>query len=224
MKRQDGALILKRSELRALLAHASKDTTREALCSLLVDVERGVVVATDGHRLALLGHEDWPLASWTLQDLGTIPSPSAVIVPRAPLEAASKACPPKGCVVLRADGPRVIVEMHATDLPLGAPMSSSQPLRVEVAFPAISQVMPSHAFEAVEEGKDDRGCDHADAPARRAARRVGYTPRYLVDALDFVGTQESWNDAAVLHTPTDPHNPLVVRMGRALALIMPKRT
>ena len=231
MNKTENALILSRAELRTLLAHASKDATRDALWGLCVDVGRGLVIATDGHRLALLAHEGWPKEHWSIEGLADIPSASSVIVPRDQLEAANKACPAKGCVALRAVDQHIVVEVHAKELPSAEPMSTTRPLRVESQFPAVSQVLPPHSFETLK-ADDVRAARDAvvrlggePAEARSLASAAAYTPRYLIDALEFVATQEPWrrDASALIVTPTHSLDPLVVRFGFALALVMPKR-
>ena len=102
MRITDTGAEITKLEARALLAHASKDETREHLASIHVDPARGAVVATDGHRLALCNGAE-PSACF------------AFSVPREAIERAQKASKPASMVrlTLRSDG-RVDV---AVDLP-----------------------------------------------------------------------------------------------------------
>lgn len=53
MQLSETQLIITRDELAAFCAHASTDTTRAHLASVCIDLSRGRVASTDGHRLLL---------------------------------------------------------------------------------------------------------------------------------------------------------------------------
>lgn len=237
MHKIDNALTLSRAELRAVLTHVSKDTTRAHISGLLVDVERGLVVATDGHRLAVLAHADSD-AFERRSNLDGIPSKTAVIVPRAQLDAAAKSAPAKGVIVLRPDpeGTRIVVEVRAPNHPTDVLLSTSEPLRVEAMYPPVSQVLPAHCAERVvdraaaraaspesfADERDERaGPD--DAPSRACARMVALDARYLTQAIELCETQDSYRTEMTIHTPTHPLDPVVLRRDRVMVVLMPKR-
>lgn len=88
MHTTDTAITLTRHELVALLAHAQDDETRPHRTCLRFErtADTAHVVATDGHRQAVLG--------------GRAPGgiPAAWSVPRDVVERLIKSCPAKGCV------------------------------------------------------------------------------------------------------------------------------
>lgn len=75
-------MIIAKKILQALLAHASKDTTRPAQCGLFVHFDRRYVVATDGHRCAFLALVPLPVRELEEHMDG------GILVPRASIAAA----------------------------------------------------------------------------------------------------------------------------------------
>lgn len=78
-------MIIGKKILVALLTHASKDTTRTAMCGLLVHLEKRYLVATDGHRAGFVS-----LGKATIAELSRDPhvTEGGVCISRATFAAA----------------------------------------------------------------------------------------------------------------------------------------
>lgn len=100
MELHGNTLELTKAELRALLAHASTDEERAALCSIVVEPGRCPprVWASDGHRAVVV-------VAQTRDSVGQVER-TAVIVPRAPLDQALRLAGGKGRTVRLRIGPR----------------------------------------------------------------------------------------------------------------------
>lgn len=122
-----------RAELRALLAHASTDTTRIGMCAIGLDVVKGAATATDGHRAAKVWGERVNYDSAVVPD-------RVLIVDRTAVEWAVK-------LAKRDD--QVIMTTRRTDDPVtitvGIHISTHH--LINASHPPVDQVIPQHEIK-----------------------------------------------------------------------------
>ena len=155
----DSTFILSRSELKAIIAHASTDDTRAHLNGVGFDVANGCAVATDGHRLAVLREELCVIGAPFEADT------KVTIVRLATLERAAKMIPRGGSLRVQVTSPitATLTALEKSGAPgavLNAEMSDSRD-----RFPPYVVILPA----AVEFG------------AFPLPTRVGFNANYLAD-------------------------------------------
>ena len=188
--------------LRATLAAASKDVTRESLCGIHLTVCDGVVVATatDGHRLHRAS------VQWVAFEDGELPATGALLIPRAGAEAALKAVPaPK-----RGQAP-ALATFTATGFETD--VASVKWIALDAsAFPDADRLIA--------------GTGNAEKPAPT----LGVSPRYVVDAAEACALLDP-TIAMVWHQPSTVFDPVRgeatgyphSETATVLAVIMPVR-
>jgi hypothetical protein len=221
MELQANTLDLTKAELRALLAHASTDPAREALCAIYV--EPGAcpprVFAVDGHRAAIC-------VAQCADRVGSHER-TAIGVPRAPLDQAVRLAGGTGRTIRLRIGPREdapdqgpsalgapagVVSVEVLDqhgAPTGAAFWAK---RSDITPPDIDAVIPTPD----------------PTPGVRAAY-VHLDPAYLADVRHVVAAAESdphphATMAGIrLYSPTGAETPVAFSAGAWAVVIMPTK-
>lgn len=183
MELHGNTLELTRAELRALLAHASTDEERAALCSIVVEPGRCPprVWASDGHRAAVV-------VAQTRDSVGQVER-TAVIVPRAPLDQALRLAGGKGRTIRLRIGPREDAPEGTTVLGAPAGIVSVEVIDGQTGAPT------GAAFWAKRQDSDPPNLDAAlpdpDPTPGTRAPFAHLDPAYLADVRHVVAAAES---------------------------------
>lgn len=215
---------------KALLDHASDDTTRPHLHGIAVGTSSAILAATDGHRLALHWSEGEDVASqatigsWLDDASRAGDSRDFVSVPRALWEQAIALCGSKAAkrgedaivVTWDADAQTVRIDVERVDgLPVAPLVADCS--RQSAKFPAIWQVIPKHWKPARPNDRDDERetvsklwCVHAD---------------YIAQAAKFCASTAELSTAkgVRLVPPTKDLDPMIVEGNRTAVVLMPMR-
>jgi hypothetical protein len=220
MQKNEDKLILSRAELRALLAHASKDQTRPHLYGLFIAVDAGFVAATDGHRLAVV-RADEGVTDWG-NDKGHI-------IARSAIETAVKVARAKGEITFSAEPNGVTIEAWEATAGIGRATYSAAWGRVEATYPPIRQVIPAYWHERVEtqsEAQQRAARGEEVQQVRESAQCWGANGKYVAEAIELVGASSDYDRGNVIISgPTTPLDPFVVhnRQSTTFVVIMPVR-
>lgn len=119
-----------KAELKALVAHSSKDETRQHVHCLALIGTKASAVTTDGHRLCLV----------TSQLVGTF---DEVLVPRDAVDRAIKMADAKGSVVIDVETNQIVLR-NAETQPTGT--ITFKPYD-DAKFPPYEQILPAFPFD-----------------------------------------------------------------------------
>jgi hypothetical protein len=209
---------------RALLAHASDDTTRPHLHAIGYCGRAGVLFATDGHRLAIHWDDDTKFTAWLTSE--DHPQSEIAAVPRTIADQAVALCTSKrGKNVPEdeiefsssAEG-QVTIQVHRGDGLPTAPMVAS----ADVRYPSVVQVIPAWWREkATKIAHEPEG----DGERRTAADLWCIDADYLVDVAKLAASTSELRrtNGVRVYAPAHPLDPMVVEANRAAVVLMPMR-
>lgn len=192
----DLTLTITKRDLTNLLAHASKDATRQHLYGVHVDLGTGVLAATDGHRLAVYGRSSL---------VAPFPAPeSGSVVSRTSIEQTLKLATSRAPIVFSRDEEGVVIATVQGVLQT-LPMARA----AGVQFPPFDKVVPGHYGEDLDSSR--RGC-----PV------LGIHAAYLSDAGKYCAGDDHHGNVLV-QWPRAPLEPVIVRSSdrTRLVVVMP---
>lgn len=191
-----------KEEIRALVAHASKDFTRVHLHCVLFTNESAV--ATDGHRLAILladNQKEMPTDSGKRPDHCTVELTA--------LESATKACKKGQCIRITHTGPNTATVDVVHDGERTTPLASfPSKMAADISFPPYLQVLaplPTSNFEP-------------------RTTTFGVNPAYLAD-LVLVQKSANVDKGIQFYPPVDVLDPMRIQVDgmRWTVIVMPMR-
>lgn len=199
---KDGGIELLRSEIAALLAHASTDKTRARICGVhFVTGDAPLAESTDGHRCArVLGSGSGPSADW--------------IHSRATVEAAADLCRRMKADHVRFTPTGYVVLEHAVEAP-----------PVNAVFPPTSRIIPTFGHEELGLPSEVNADYLADtALVTRAANDAWdreWFPRCRT-ARERREYRKHVHYGLVMHPAKGALDPLVFTSGPWLVILMPR--
>lgn len=218
---QGNTLELTRAELRALLAHASKDEQREHLCAVIVEPGHCPprIWTTDGYRAAVA-------VAQCGDTVGTVER-TAVVVPRQPLDQALRLAGSRGRTIRIRIGPREDAPDGVTALGAPTGMVSVEVVDGQTGAPT-GAAFWARRTDAVPPPLDNVLPDPDPTPGPRAAY-VHLDPALLADLQHVVSAAESdphphaSASGIRVYSPVEAEAPLSFTCGAWTAVIMPTK-